>query len=357
MYLGPLFPPLSLVGLLLRGSTVTTTVPGTMVSVIIPVHNGERTIEKCIKSVKSQSLRPFEIIVVDDYSTDKTSFILGRLSERISNLKVIRNEKNLGKAASVERGLEHVHSPYVAIVDSDTYLDRDYFKNILGSFIKGVVGASGTVLPAEDRGEISKSRLIEYLQSQSTYKKIQTHMGAVFVCPGCCSVWRTEWIKKNGIPKETVVEDMDLTWEAQIDGGKIAYVPEALAYTEEPENFRRYIRQISRWLSWRPVLEKHSKRMTNGLKIMISWMLAESVGYVIWMGLLLYFLLSGMIISSLILLFIDLSIITFVCIYQGSKINIPIRKIISSLPYYYAFRMPTAIIFWKSFFSPKRNGW
>jgi cellulose synthase/poly-beta-1,6-N-acetylglucosamine synthase-like glycosyltransferase len=328
-----------------------------MVSVVIPVYNGERTIDACIKAVKDQSLRPFEIIVVDDYSTDRTSFILGKLSERISNLKVIRNERNLGKAASVMRGLEHVRSPYVAIVDSDTYLDRDYLKNVLGSFIKGVVGASGTVLPAETRGEISKSRLIEYLHSQSTYKKIQVHLGAVFVCPGCCSVWRTDWIKKNGIPRETVVEDLDLTWEAQIDGGKIAYVPGALAYTEEPENVKRYIKQISRWFSWRPVLEKHSKRMTNGLKIMISWMLAESVGYVIWMGLLLYFLLSGMIVSSLILLFIDLLIITLVCIYQGYKIKLPIRKIFSSLPYYYILRIPTAIVFWKSFFYPKRSGW
>lgn len=357
MYLGPVFAPLSLVGLLLRGSTVTATIPGTTISVIIPVHNGERTIEACIKSVKNQSLRPFEIIVVDDYSTDKTSFILGRLFERTPNLKVIRNERNLGKAASVERGLEHVHSPYVAIVDSDTYLDRDYFKYILGCFIKGVVGASGTVLPAEGRGGIPKSRLVEYLHGQSTYKKIQINMGAVLVCPGCCSVWRTEWIKKNGIPKETLVEDMDLTWEAQIEGGKIAYVPEALAYTEEPETFRRYIRQISRWFSWRPVLEKHSKRMTNGLRILISWMLAESVGYVLWMGLLLYFLISGMVIQSLILLLIDVLIVSLVSIYQGLKIKYPIRKIVSALPYYYIFRIPTAIIFWKSFFSPKRNGW
>lgn len=358
MYVGPTFAPLSLLGLAFKGSSVATLVPNTTVSAVVPVHNGERSIESCIKHLEDQSLMPFEVIVVDDCSKDRTPIILGALSKKYNNLIVLRNDENLGKSASITTALDSVRSHYTAIIDSDTYLDRDYFKNLLGVFHRDeVVAASGMVLPSESDSSISKSRLIEYLHGQSTHKKVQIEMGVSFVSPGCCSIWRTEWLKKNGIPTDTVVEDMDLTWEAQVDDKKLAYVPDAVAYTEEPDSFTRYLKQINRWFSWRPVLEKHSKEMTNGLKFLVSWMLAESIGYIIWIGFMLLFLLSGRFLPALILFSLDFMIITLISMYQGSKSHLSLRKIITAIPYYYMLRIPTAVVFWKSFIVPKRTGW
>lgn len=285
MYLGPAFPPISLLGLLSKGGAVVTAVPHSQVSVVIPVYNGEETIESCVRHVQGQSLRPFEVIVVDDCSTDMTSVKLGELARRHPNMAVLRNSENLGKAASVNAVLGQVGSPLTAIVDSDTYLDGDYLKNTLSVLNDdGTVGASGMVLPSDVYGGVSRSRLIEYLHGQSTYKGVQSWLGATFVSPGCCSVWRTEWIKRNGVPEETVVEDMDLTWEAQIDGGRIAFSPEALAFTEEPGSLGAYVGQLWLWFSWRPVFEKHRGELSNGLRVLVSWMLAESVGYLLLVG-------------------------------------------------------------------------
>lgn len=358
MYLGPTLLPISLAGLLCKGSSTALAVPHTMVSVVVPVFNGEKTIESCIQHIEDQSLRPFEIIVVDDCSTDATPVILGRLQEQYSNVTVIRNGENRGKAASVSSVLKLVCSPFTAIIDSDTYLDRDYLRNTLGALHSDeTVAASGNVLPSEADSGISRSRLIEYLHSQSTYKKLQSSMGVSFVSPGCCSVWRTSWINENGIPAETVVEDMDITWEAQIDGKKLAYVPEAFAFTEEPKTFNNYVKQLSRWFSWRPVLEKHGNKLPAGLKLLVSWMLAESVGYLLWIGLIFYFLVSRNFFQALFILTGDILIITLVSLHQGMKIGLPWRRILTSIPYYYTLRIPTAIMFWKSFINPKRTGW
>ena len=357
MYFGPALAPLSLVGLLCKGSSVAA-VPNTMVTVVVPVFNGERTIEPCIRRILSQSIRPFEVVVVDDCSTDETPVILGRLSHKYSKLVVLRNKENLGKAASVTSALSQVRSPFTAIVDSDTYLERDYLKKTLGAFLREeIAGVSGMVLPSETDTAVSRSRLIEYLHGQSTYKKLRTRMGVSFVSPGCCSIWRTDWIKRNGVPAETVVEDMDLTWEAQADGNTIAYVPDAIAYTEEPETFKRYLKQIGRWFSWRPVLEKHAKDMTNWLKLVVSLIFVESIGYLFWLGLMLSFLLTGKYLLAIILFSMDLVVVLAVSLFQGFKIRLPLREVLLAVPYYYLLRIPTVLMFWKSLISPKRAGW
>ena len=358
MYFGPTFAPISLLGLLFKEGAIAGAVPNTQVSVIVPVYNGEETIERCIKHIQGQSIRPFEVIVVDDGSSDMTPFMLGELVKAHPNLRIIRNRENMGKAGAVTAALEHVNSPYTAIIDADTYLDPDYIKNTLGAFHgEKIVAASGMVLPSDSEDLVSSSRLIEYLHSQSTYKQIQNKMGVTFVSPGCCSVWRTSWIKERGIPTETLVEDMDITWEAQIEGNRIAYAPEALAYTEEPETVEDYVKQISRWFSWRPVVEKHRDQLSRGLKILLSWMLAESVGYVIWLALMLFFLYSGRTTAALFMVLLDLLVISFVSAYQGLKLGFSMKKVLRSIPYYYLLRIPTAAVFWRSLISPKRKGW
>jgi cellulose synthase/poly-beta-1,6-N-acetylglucosamine synthase-like glycosyltransferase len=329
-----------------------------MVSVVIPVYNGDATIEACIGHVETQSLLPFEIIVIDDCSTDSTSDKLTMLSKRYTNITVLKNEENLGKAVSVEDALKLVGSPLTAIVDADTYLERDYLRNAVSSLAnERTVAVSGIVLPSGVDNGVAKSRLIEYLYGQSTYKRLHERLGVSLVSPGCCSVWRTDWIRGNGIPTDTVVEDMELTWEAQMDGKKVVYNPDALAYTEEPSTFNGYVRQVNRWFSWRPVLEKNWQGLTDGLRLLITWMLAESVGYILWIGLTFYFMASGKLFLAIFMLLGDVFVVTLVSVHKGLRMGYSLSKIVTSIPYYYALRIPTVIMFWKSLIAPKRSGW
>lgn len=358
MYFGTPFGPVSLLGLLFRGSPVASGIPQPAISVVVPVRNGEKTIEKCVKSIEEQQHPIFELILIDDASTDMTPILLGKISAKYRNIKILRNQERLGKAASINKALEKVQAPLVAVIDADTLLDTNYFFEVSKAFFKkDVVGASGMILPSKTSNTIEKSRLIEYLHGQSTYKPLQEKIGVMFVLAGCCSIWRTEWLKENKIPTETVVEDMDLTWEAQIKGKKVCYITNAVAYTDEPETLSKFAKQMERWFSWRPVVEKHAKEPSLALKTLVLWMLTESIGFLVWLGVTLYFALNGQVLSSFLMFLFDVSIVTLVSIWQGHKLRISVNKIFSSLPRYYLLRLPTAFLFWKSFIKPKRTGW
>ena len=86
------------------------------VSVIIPTYNRAKTIKKAIDSVKNQSLKPKEIIVVDDGSSDETPKIL----ERIEGIKVLRQE-NRGVSAARNAGIKAAQGDWIAFLDSDDW--------------------------------------------------------------------------------------------------------------------------------------------------------------------------------------------------------------------------------------------
>ena len=96
------------------------------VSIIIPCFNEEKTISEIIHSVKKNINDNDEIIVIDDYSTDKTRDVLeGDLKNKIDNL--ILNEKNFGKGYSIRKGIEKSKGDIILIQDADLEYDpRDY---------------------------------------------------------------------------------------------------------------------------------------------------------------------------------------------------------------------------------------
>lgn len=88
------------------------------VSVLMPVYNGEKYLAKAVKSILEQSFRDFELLVVDDGSTDRSAQILrGFLKD--TRVSVIRNERNLGLIATLHKGLKACRAPLIARMDAD----------------------------------------------------------------------------------------------------------------------------------------------------------------------------------------------------------------------------------------------
>lgn len=104
-----------------------------IISVIIPVYNAEKTIEKTINSVLSQSFENFEIIVINDGSTDRTLAILDKFSD--SRIKVF-SYKNSGAQKSRNRGIEKASGEYLAFLDSDDLWTPDKLKLQLSALKK-----------------------------------------------------------------------------------------------------------------------------------------------------------------------------------------------------------------------------
>lgn len=100
------------------------------VSVIIPTYNVEQYIEKCLNSVISQTLVDVEIIIVDDGSTDSTPQIIKEYEKRDSRIKVYINDTNHGAGYTKNRALAAARGEYVGFVDSDDYVDVDYFETL-----------------------------------------------------------------------------------------------------------------------------------------------------------------------------------------------------------------------------------
>ncbi|MCB2293951.1 glycosyltransferase [Clostridium algoriphilum] len=102
------------------------------VSLIIPVYNVEDYIEKCLRSVLSQTLKDIEIIIVNDGSTDQSMKIVGSFEDEHSNIHII-NKKNGGLSSARNRGLKVASGKYVAFIDSDDYIDETMLQQLYNS--------------------------------------------------------------------------------------------------------------------------------------------------------------------------------------------------------------------------------
>lgn len=112
--------------------------PKLKVSVIIAVYNQEKFIGRCLRSLLHQTMphNDYEIIVVNDGSTDRTSYALNLFCDPSDSVvRVITNEINRGLPAAINRGLHAALSPYVVRVDSDDFINRN-FLNFLHFFLE-----------------------------------------------------------------------------------------------------------------------------------------------------------------------------------------------------------------------------
>ncbi len=99
------------------------------ISVIVPVHNEERYVGRCLRSLLNQSLPDdqYEIIVIDDFSLDNTAIIL---DQYIGSIVMLKNMRNLGLPASLNKGILKAKGQYIVRVDGDDYVHHEYL-NIL----------------------------------------------------------------------------------------------------------------------------------------------------------------------------------------------------------------------------------
>lgn len=96
-------------------------------SVIIPVYNVENYIEECIVSILKQSYTEFELILVDDGSTDRSGYICDAFAKEDARIRVI-HKKNGGVSSARNTGIDNAKYEYIMFIDSDDYIERDYLR-------------------------------------------------------------------------------------------------------------------------------------------------------------------------------------------------------------------------------------
>lgn len=101
------------------------------IDVIIPVYNVEKYLERCMESVLHQTFRDFNVLLVDDGSTDRSGELCDKYAEKYSFIRVIHKE-NGGASDARNRGLEESGSEYIAFIDSDDFVDPRYLETLYG---------------------------------------------------------------------------------------------------------------------------------------------------------------------------------------------------------------------------------
>ena len=104
-------------------------------SVVIPCYNEENTIKKLIESVLNSPVEPKEIVIVDDYSEDKTRDFLKEVN--LPNIKIIYHNKNLGKGAALRTGFNAVSGDICIIQDADLEYDPQEYENVIDPIVTG----------------------------------------------------------------------------------------------------------------------------------------------------------------------------------------------------------------------------
>lgn len=105
------------------------------ISVIVPVYNTEKYLKKCIDSILNQSFKEFEIIIVNDGSTDRSADILEEYKTKYDNIVVI-NKKNEGQGVARNKALEICRGEYIAFVDSDDYIESNMLQSMYTKNLK-----------------------------------------------------------------------------------------------------------------------------------------------------------------------------------------------------------------------------
>ena len=232
------------------------------VTVLVPAYNEEASLTDTIRSLQAQTLPPQKIIVIDDCSTDRTGAVA-----RALGAIVVRPPQNTGSKAGAQTfGLQRVRTPFTIAIDADTVLAPDAIEKLMSAIQDpGVAAACGFVLPRRVQTLWERGRYVEYLFAFTFYKVIQDHFGRPLISSGCFSLYRTAQLKAiGGWSNRTLAEDMDLTWSFYAAGHGVRFVPDAICYPIEPNNFHFLRCQLRRWshgfvqnvrLHWRNVLE------------------------------------------------------------------------------------------------------
>jgi cellulose synthase/poly-beta-1,6-N-acetylglucosamine synthase-like glycosyltransferase/peptidoglycan/xylan/chitin deacetylase (PgdA/CDA1 family) len=222
---------------------------GLSTAVIIPAYNEGKVICKTIDSVLASEYKDFQILVINDGSSDNTSKTVSKKYGR--NRRVILMDKpNTGKSDSINYGLKHTHADIVIIIDADTIFDRYTIPRLVRHFSDpNIAAVAGNAKVGNRSNLLTRIQAVEYITAQNLDRRAFSLLNCMTVVPGAVGAWRRQpLLDIGGVSTDTLAEDADATVALIRQGYKLAYDPLAYAYTEAPPTFETFMKQRFRWM-------------------------------------------------------------------------------------------------------------
>lgn len=138
-----------------------------LISVVVPVYNSGKYLERCIKSLQNQTLQDLEFVFVDDCSTDNSTEIIKDYRRGDPRIRLIINAKNSGPGVSRNAGIAASQGNYVGFMDPDDHLDSAFYKVLYKAATKGTMKYNEKTC-----FDIAKGQLVSILGNKSVYHKM-----------------------------------------------------------------------------------------------------------------------------------------------------------------------------------------
>jgi poly-beta-1,6 N-acetyl-D-glucosamine synthase len=225
-----------------------------MVSIIVPCYNEGKVIKDTLKSLANLNYSNYEIVVVDDGSTDDTLEVLAQQDRSINPRNVhmsLHIKENGGKASALNHGISKANGEFILCVDGDSQLQPDSIRHALKHFKDQEVGAvAGFVEVANQGNLLAKFQEFEYLIGLNFVRRALANYGIVPVIPGPIGMFRKSVLEEVGgfaDDRNLMAEDAELSLRIVMAGHKVQSEERMIAYTEAPEDLSSLLRQRYRW--------------------------------------------------------------------------------------------------------------
>ncbi len=236
-------------------------------SVIIPCHNEETLIKETLNYLSQLDYPEYEIIAVDDGSTDTTSKILKEYAQKLSNMRVVYLKENKGKAYALNVGTAVAKHEFILTLDADAFVDKNALKWLAWHFVKfpRVGAVTGNPRVINRTTLLGKIQTGEYSTIIGLIKRTQRVLGKVLTVSGVMAAFRKQALISVSLwDTDMVTEDIDITWKLEKKFWDIRYEPRALSWIHVPETLRGLWRQRLRWAQGGiEVLQKHKDIWMN----------------------------------------------------------------------------------------------
>lgn len=204
-----------------------------LISIVVPVYNAERFLEDTIQTVQKQTYKNWELIFVNDCSTDNSVNIIKKHQKKDKRIRLIENEKNSGAALTRNRGIEEANGKYLCFLDADDLWDNDKLEKQIKFMDKNNCSFSYTSYEFADANGIPNGKKV-IAQNKMTYHKAlkNTIISTITVMFDLRKIDK----KLIKMPNLIYVEDT-ATWWQILRTGEIAYgIPDIFSYYRRSSN-------------------------------------------------------------------------------------------------------------------------
>lgn len=220
------------------------------VTFIVPCHNEEQNVRETIENLLRQQYPDFEIIAVNDGSTDRTGEILDALGAEYPRVRVVHHATNQGKAIGLRTASLMTSNEYLICIDGDALLDLHAAAWLMRHFIGGPrVGAvTGNPRVRTRSTLLGRIQVGEFSSIIGLIKRAQRVYGRIFTVSGVVSAFRKSALHQAGYwSPDMLTEDIDVSWNLQLNHWDVRFEPNALCWVLMPETVRGLWRQRLRW--------------------------------------------------------------------------------------------------------------